>query len=401
MKVLQVNVVYQKGSTGKIMFDIHQELLKEGLDSVVCYGRGKVINEQYVYKTSTEVLAKFNALRARITGLQYNGSFLATNKLISIINHETPDVIHLHCLNGYFVNIYRLIDYLKQNNIKTILTLHAEFMYTGSCGHALDCIRWKNIKGCNNCPIVRDATKSFFFDRTQTAWELMRKSFEDFDNLTIVSVSPWLMKRAMDSTILSGKKHITVLNGIDTSKVFKPCDFSQLKEKHKLNDEKILLHVTANFKSEIKGGKYIQELAKRLINENIKIIVIGNEHNMDLPSNVIDVGRVYDQKVLAAYYSLADLTILTSKRETFSMICAESLSCGTPVVGFKAGAPEEISISDFSEFVEYGDMEQLERSINVWLNRKTESNKIISEIASEKYSKENMAIDYINLYKAL
>ena len=38
------------------------------------------------------------------------------------------------------------------------------------------------------------------------------------------------------------------------------------------------------------------------------------------------------------------------------MVTAESLCCGTPVVGFKAGAPEQIAIKEFSEFVEYGDL---------------------------------------------
>ena len=40
---------------------------------------------------------------------------------------------------------------------------------------------------------------------------------------------------------------------------------------------------------------------------------------------------------LAEYYSLVDVTVITSFHETFSMVVAESLSCGTPIVGFKAG----------------------------------------------------------------
>ena len=54
--------------------------------------------------------------------------------------------------------------------------------------------------------------------------------------------------------------------------------------------------------------------------------------------------QVEDQSELAAFYSLADVTLLTSEKETFSMVCAESLCCGTPVVGFQAGAPEGISL---------------------------------------------------------
>ena len=118
MKVLQVNCVYKKGSTGKIAYDIHKELLDRGQESVICYGRGEIIQEPFVYKTCSELYSKANHLWSWITGLMYGGLFFSTNKLIGIIKKENPDIVHLHCLNGYFVNIYRLISWLKKNKIK-------------------------------------------------------------------------------------------------------------------------------------------------------------------------------------------------------------------------------------------------------------------------------------------
>lgn len=399
MKILQVNVVYKKGSTGKIVYDIHKRLQEKNVESVVCYGRGQGVDEDNVYKTSTEILAKSNALRSRITGLQYNGSFFATDKLINIIKVEEPDIVHLHCINGYFVNIYELIGFLKNNNYKTVLTLHAEFMYTGSCGHALECTKWREPTGCNNCPMLKEATHSYFFDRTHTAWEKMRKAFEGFDNLVVVSVSPWLMKRAKQSVILSNKRHFTVLNGIDTGEVFQPRNSVALRNKLGLKSEKIILHVTASFTSDFKGGKYIVELAKRLSNDNIKIIVIGNnDKTIDLPPNIIDVGRIEDQRELAAYYSMADITVIASKRETFSMVCAESLACGTPVVGFRAGAPEEISIKEYSEFVENGNIDRLEKVVKKWIIKKESIQDDIASISNDTYSKKRMIDDYIKIY---
>ena len=100
MKVLQVNNVYKKGSTGKITYDIHSELLKQGIESVVCYGRGEKINEPHVYKTCGEVYSKINHLLSEFTGVMYGGCFFSTNKLIKIIKKENPDVVHLQCING-------------------------------------------------------------------------------------------------------------------------------------------------------------------------------------------------------------------------------------------------------------------------------------------------------------
>ena len=400
MKILQVNCVYKRGSTGKIVYDIHNVLKELGIESIVCYGRGQKEDESNVYKTSSEFIAKFNNIKSRFTGMQYSGSYLSTRKLISIIKHEQPDVVHLHCINGFFVNIYKLINFLKKNNIKTVLTLHAEFIYTGNCGYSYECNKWK--KGCYKCQQLRHATNSYFFDRTNESWKKMNLAFDGFDDLIVTSVSPWLESRAKQSNILKDKKHCTILNGIDTENTFYPREFKYLKEKHSLTDEKIILHVTANFTSDVKGGKYIIELAKRLQNENIKIIVIGNtDKDMVLPRNIIDVGRIEDQSELAAYYSMADLTIITSKRETFSMVCAESLSCGTPVVGFEAGAPEQISLNEYSAFIKYGDIDELEKKVRVWINKKCESIDKLECISRKKYSKEKMSEAYINCYKEL
>lgn len=394
MKVLQINCVYKTGSTGKIVHDIHRELQKQGIDSVVCYGRGEKVNEPNVYKTCGELYSKFNNLLSRFTGLMYGGCFFPTNKLISIIKKEKPDIVHLHCINGYFVNIYRLIRYLKSSGIKTVLTLHAEFMHTGNCGHALNCESWK--AGCGRCPRLRKETKSLLFDRTHTSWRRMKNAFDGFnDNLIVTSVSPWLMKRAKQSPILADKRHIVVLNGIDTD-VFHPYDTAELKKRHGLTDEKIIFHATACFNANpnnIKGGYYVLELAKRLQKENVRFFVAGRYDSTIIPpDNLMFLGRITDQKLLAQYYSMADITLLTSKKETFSMPVAESLCCGTPVIGFKAGAPEEIALAGYSEFVEYGDVNCLTQLI---LSFKSE---VDSDICIHKYSREMMVNNYCEVY---
>ena len=215
MKVLQVNVVYRKGSTGKIMADIHEELLRQGHESIVCYGRGEAINEPYVYKTCGELYSKINNAMTRITGVMYGGLSLSTRKLISIIEKEKPDVVHLHCINGYFVNIYKLIAWLKEHKVKTVLTLHAEFMYTANCGSALDCDKW--LTGCGNCPRRKQEIRSFWRDGTAISWRRMKKAFEGFNALQIVGCSDWIAERAKSSPILGQIDATRIHNGIRTN----------------------------------------------------------------------------------------------------------------------------------------------------------------------------------------
>lgn len=402
MKVLQVNCVYKTGSTGKITADLHNAFKKKGIESVVCYGRGKRVNEPNVYKTCGELYSKLNNLLSRFTGIMYGGCFFSTNRLISIIKKEKPDIVHLQCINGYFVNIYRLVNWLKKNNIKTVLTLHAEFMFTANCGHSFDCESWKT--GCGKCPKFKAETKSLFFDGTARSFKKMQKAFEGFknENLIVASVSPWLMERAKQSPILAGKQHTVVMNGLDTG-VFYRREVGAVKSELGIADEKIIFHVTPNFNNDpdyIKGGYYIIKLAEMLKGENVKIIAAGSyPENLKVPDNILLLGKVSDQNRLAELYSMADITVIASKRETFSMVCAESLCCGTPVAGFKAGGPEAISLDKYSRFVDYGDLKSLYTAVNDLL-REARNGEKISKDASAAYGSRVMSENYINIYRS-
>lgn len=401
MRVLQINCVYKFGSTGKIVYDLHSVYRDLGIESYVCYGRGEQSDDVNVYKTSREYIAKSYNLLSRFTGIQYGGAYGATKRLFKKIDEINPDIVHLHCINGFFVNIYELLEYLKRNNIKTVLTLHAEFMYTGSCGYALDCEQWMTAKGCIKCPQLREATGSYFLDRTHAAWNLMKNAFADFKNLIVVSVSPWLKNRAEKSEIMKKMKHTCILNGIDTKNTFLYIPESEgLRTRLGLENKKVVLYVCAAF-SAFKGANYILQLAEKM--PDITFVVVGNKGDIgEHPKNILPVGRVENQKELAEYYSMADMTVLTSKRETFSMICAESLACGTPVVGFFAGAPETISIPEYSKFCTYGDVQALINIIKeTYSNLNQTEKENISALSRDYYSKKRMAEEYLRVYKEL
>lgn len=401
MKILQVNSVYKKGSTGKIVYDIHQELLAQGIESIVCYGRGEEYNEKNVYKICGELYSKVNHFWANLSGIMYGGCFFSTKKLKEIIKKEKPDIVHLQCINGYFINIYDIINWLKKNKIKTVVSLHAEFMYTANCGHALECENWKY--GCGNCPRLKTEIGSYFLDKTAVSWEKMKNVFDGFDkDLIIISVSSWLMERAKKSPILENKNHKVILNGLDTN-IFKIYETKDLKEKY-ISNGKIIFHATSEFsnnKNHLKGGYYLIELAKMLLKKNIKFLIAGRfKENMKLPPNIVLLDEIKDQIELAKYYSMSDITLLTSKKETFSMITAESLCCGTPVVGFNAGAPEQIALKKYSKFVDYGNIEELKKIVLDFFNKNFNREEISKE-AKKKYGKDIMCRNYIEVYKEL
>jgi putative colanic acid biosynthesis glycosyltransferase len=398
MRILQINVVYQIGSTGKIVFEIHKQLQESGYESFVIHGRGKKTPELNVFKTSPEWEGKLQALNGRITGNFNGGSFYSTLNLISKIKEIAPDVVHVHLLNGNYVNNYKLLTYLAKNGYKTIITLHAEITYTGICEHAFDCERWKS--GCGHCPQIFNRYKSLFFDKTALDWHRKRNIFEKFDSLTLVCVSEWLQNRAMQSPMFKNRDFYVVGNGIDLN-IYRPVNSENLRKKLGLKSEKIILHVTPSFKSIVKGGSHVLELAKRIEKENVKIIVVGFDgYNDKLPSNILTVQHTSSQEELAEFYSMADVTLLTSKLETFSMVTIESLCCGTPVVGYSAGAPEQIAVKEYSEFVENGDIAGLEKIVLKWLDKDITPQNVI-KCVGEKYSTLNMVEAYKYIYHQL
>lgn len=407
MKVLQVNCVFRHGSTGKIVDDIHKVLQRRGIDSVVCYGRrNNVKPERKIYKFCKEsesywhhVLALFGISQA------YGGNHIPTRRLIKIVEKEKPDIVHLHCINGYCVNIFNLLRYLGQHKIRTVVTNHAEFFYTGNCGHAYDCNKWRHIPGCGKCPMLKFATGSIWLDRTRSSWQNMKDAFSSHkkENLLFTAVSPWVRSRLEQSPITKGFDCEVVENGVDTN-IFKLTQLSQfLRERiGEYRTEPLVFHVTAAFSSNpwhIKGGYYVIEVAKRM--PDVKFIVAAIDGEVaNLPSNVLFWGRTHSQQELAELYSCADVTLLTSKRETYSMVTAESLCCGTPVVGFKAGGPETIALPEYSRFVEYGNVDELVKALREMLKQEKDK-EAISQKGQCRYSKERMTDSYLKIYHTL
>lgn len=399
MRVLLIDVNCKHSSTGKIVYDLFTSLSCMGHKAAICYGRGPIVNEPFIYKFGIDVETFFHAILARITG--FNGYFspISTFRLIRFLKKFNPDVVHIHDLHAYFVNIAPLINYLKKKNIKTIWTFHCEFMYTGKCGLSYDCEKWKT--ECNKCPQTKDYPASLFFDFTKTMFLFKKRLFEGFTNLVIVTPSNWLAERVKQS-FLRNKDIRVIYNGIDT-KLFYPRETTNLRKKHDISSGKVVLAVAPNVMSDAKGGKWIIKLADKCKDDDIKFVLIGVKNLQEkFGQNVIALPRIANQNELAEYYSLADITLLLSKKESFSLVCVESIACGTPVLGFHSGGPGEIVTDGFGVFVDYGDIDSLINVLNSTLFRRL--NKSTKEeclrYATSKFSLLKMIKKYRTVYES-
>lgn len=385
MKIVQINTFSNK-STGTIMMNIHKELLNEGYDSYVIWGRGrKPKNSREIYMNDS-LGVKIHALMTRITDKTGFYSKTSTLKLINKLDEIKPDVVHLHNVHGYYINIEILFNYLKANNIKVIWTLHDCWSFTGHCPHFdyIKCDKWK--EQCYDCPQIKCYPKSFV---DNSKWNYITKK-ELFCNLNMTIVTPclWLSKLIKES-FLKQYNVIVINNGIDRS-IFKETK-SDFKNKYNLNNKKIILGVASDW-TEQKGFNDFIELSK-IIDNNTMIVMVGlnNKQLKKLPNNIIGIKRTENVEQLTEIYSSADVYFNPTYADTFPTTNLEALACNTPVITYNTGGSPE-SVKNNGYIIEKGNYKKvidILKNIDVKVQYK------------DIFTKENMIKKYIELYKEM
>ncbi len=399
MKILQINCLYPQGSTGKITSDIHHRLLTDGHESTVLYSRGKQNVEPHTLRVSSTLEGKANHFISMLTGYVYGGCGIQTRKIIRQIERYRPDVVHLQCINGYFVNVYRLIRYLNEHRIPTVLTLHADFMFTANCGSSFDCDRWQ--KGCGHCPRLKQATHSLFFDKTHQSFLKMKHAFDGFgDKITVVGVSEFVSQRAKQSPVMKDLTVKTLHNGVDTE-IFRPKVCDDIKAILKIApEEKMVLWVTSMFSHE-KGKDYFFELADMMKDSRYRFVVVGADQPKDYEGDVIFAGYITDRHLLASYHSAADVVLSCSRQESFPTVCLEAQCCGTPVVAFDVGGVCETICDGMGELIPLGNLPKMADAVARWSDLKPVISAEILNDYRRRLSVSNMTEAYISLYRSM
>ncbi|MBP3360681.1 MAG: glycosyltransferase [Clostridia bacterium] len=405
MKVLFVNCT-DGGSTGKLINSICKYLNSRGDTGIVAYETGSPTNkDDRRYRLGLKYESGIYRRIHYITGMNYGFAPLPTYKLKGLIKKEKPDIVHFHCPNSSSLNLYRLITYLGKHNYPVVVTNHCEMFYTGNCPHSYECKKWVKA-GCGNCEHLKSYVGPMKRDNTAKSWKKMYDAFGCCERLSVTSVSGWVYDNSRQSAILGRFPNYIVENGINTN-IYKKLSINhnEVKRKYNIdNDKKIVLFVTAQFSTDKynnKGGYYFVELAKLMYHENIRFILVGSNNSINgLPSNIINIGRVENENELAKIYNIADLSLVLSMRETFSMTTAESLCCGTPAVGFKSWGPESIGIKEYTDFCDFGNVADLASIIKKYLMSEPDREHI-SMMAQQRYSVDVMVNAYMNVYTEL
>lgn len=388
MKVVQINTFSYKAA-GNIMMSIHKALLEQGVESYVAWGRGRKAQNEHEYYMNDNRGVKIHGVYTRITDKHGFASKKATKKLLKWINEIQPDIIHLHCIHGYYINIKMLFAFIKEKNIKVIWTQHDCWAFTGHCAYfdAVECEKWK--VGCCSCNQLDTYPASKIIDNSEWNWKMKKKLFTGI-NMTIVTPCSWLKNKVKESFL---KEYpITVIyNGVDTS-IFKAGN-SSFKKKYGIIGKKIILGVAGEW-TERKGLKDFVELSNYLSSERYVIVIVGvtEKQKKKLPKSIIAIRRTENVQELVDIYSAADIYFNPTYEDNFPTTNLEALACGTPIITYDTGGCSECVLNDEGYVVEKGNICEVINIINNYSLRDT------FEFDSFYFSKQNMIRRYINLY---
>ncbi len=370
MRIVELCTNVMSGSVGRIVRDLCARFISDGHEVLICYGRGNTASGDIdTYKIDNNFDIFNHVIKARITDSDGKYSKSATEKLISRLKVFKPDCLHIHCLHGYYINYELLFKYIIDSNIKVIWTFHDCWAFTGHCTYfdLAKCNKW--INGCEECLQKKEYPSSLFFDKSKQNWQLKKSLFTKVEEMTIVTPSMWLSDLVKQS-FFSKYKTVIINNGVDTD-IFKPT-ISKFKTIHNINNKKIILGV-ASIWDKRKGLLDFFELARK-ISDNYVIVLVGlsNDQLVNLPANVLGIGRTNSIQELVEIYTEAHVLFNPTYEDNYPTVNIEALACGTPVITYKTGGSPEVITSNnglvvqpksWNEIINFIENSCIERSV--------------------------------------
>lgn len=353
MKNIAIINVLQDKSTGKIAFNLLNQLSDKGYNVTFFYGRGDKSSDERLIRIDTPIEFYVHAFLARLTGLQGSFSCFATERMLKKIKKRNVDTIILINPHAYYLNEKRLYSFVAQNNLRFINIIPDEYSYLGRCAVSPQCERYKT--GNGKCPNIHSYPNSWFFDPCPLIMQRKENCYKQLKRAKFVG--PGFVIDNLKNSYLGQFMPSSVLDEAINMRLYHPCETKELKEKLGIADEKIVVLCIA---PPYKGVGYFKQVAAHFKDDGRYVFVhVGKDEETLNQSNYIHVSYVKENSDLAIFYSMADLFLFPSLADTMSNACLESLACGTPLLVFNISGMPYLLDDTVGTLVEPRDVEGL------------------------------------------
>ncbi|MDQ3535801.1 MAG: glycosyltransferase [Bacteroidota bacterium] len=395
MKILHLNTT-DVGGAAVAALRLHNGLLNNGIESnflslykhnqegVNTFTYSAFLRSNIYERISSSLKYKFQKLIYKnVEGFNYPISPFCVHKHPLIMD---ADIIHLHWISR-FISSSSFISHIKKLKKPIVWTLHDLNPITGG-------YHYMETEEIN--------------EKLNKKYLLYKKKCIDFHgNIHMVSPSTWIYKLIIESGIVNNENAHIIMNGIDLDKFF-PLDKIESKKKLDINpNKKVILFLASNIEDKRKGLIYFLKSISLINNkEDIHILCVGSG-KIVLPHDLecTFMGSISNFQELIQIYSSSDIFVIPSLEDNLPNTIIESLSCGTPVVGFNTGGIPDLIVNNYNGFLaNRGDENDLAEKINLLLmnDNMLKEFSINSRIfVKEKLDNDIQSKKYIELYKSI
>ncbi|WP_417558698.1 glycosyltransferase [Mesoflavibacter zeaxanthinifaciens] len=421
MKILLVNT-YDRGGAANACLRLHEGLLQEAVDSKVLLRRKeKSILKTFEFqktqssKSKLQILKEKGLLFLRVMGIlnkpkqSEEQQFLRHREpgleLFSFPNsnfditssplYQEADIINLH----WVANFLDYESFFSKNTKPVVWTLHDMNPFSGG-EHYLE-----RHLGLDDL--------GFGIPRTYTKKEkeisnknilIKKNALKDVKNLYIVTLCHWMSNEVRKSDILKKRPISLIPNGIN-SEIFQPRHRNYSRAILNIpEDKKVILFVADSITNNRKGYAYLKQALNLLQDDDVVLCAVGSKKTaLESAKNIIELGAIYDERLMSMVYSAADVFVIPSLMDNLPNTVLESLMCGTPVIGFPVGGITDMVIDgDNGLLTKTITSTALLDSIQMFLeSMDTFNRERIRENALKKYDLKVQADAYIKLFKTI
>lgn len=259
-------------------------------------------------------------------------------KLRHHIHASRANVVHLNQITNGFLSLRAA----SRLGCPTVWTLHDWWAVTGGCHFPGECSGY--LKRCGHCPVLGSRRQ---VDLSRVNYGMKCRAWRA-SAAHLVAVSEALRNNIGQSPMMMGRPMAVIPNGLDLD-IFRPIPRSVAREALGLPQDMKILLFGAKMNDLNKGYSSVQALlsaiAQGLSRERYLLVRFGDrsaEAQTDLPIRTKSLGIVSDDILLSLIYSAGDMTLVPSLQESFGLVAAESLACGTPVLAYRTGGLTDI-----------------------------------------------------------
>lgn len=265
------------------MLKKHKELLKSGEVSYACWGIGRPADSsvgefKYGFKGSPKV----DKILTYFDGRAGFHSAVPTLRLLKFLDDIEPDVVHLHNLHGWHLNVELLFRWLMTHDCQVRWTLHDCWAMTGHCAYFTyaKCAQWMtHCAHSEKCPQLGTYPETRSAKSCSWNFENKRRVFTELpaDRMTLITPSQWLADQVGKSFL--SKYPVEVINNTIDGTVFKPT-LSDFRKRYGIGSRFMILGVASPW-SERKGLPDFVRLARELDSKRFAIVLVGlDEHQI-------------------------------------------------------------------------------------------------------------------------